>query len=81
MKGTSTIFPLATAQGASAFETFYGLRDQNGFDIQFIARGNRNIELEKSYTIKGTVIKDLPSTCVPGYTNCEPKYYLREIKL
>ena len=48
--GNPYVYPRATHN-----TDFYRLRDSEGFEIKFIPRGNRKIDLGSKYTIKGTV--------------------------
>ena len=44
IKGRAIYYPLLTT---SQENNFYGLRDANGFDIKFIPRGDRHIDIEQ----------------------------------
>ena len=82
IQGTTIIYTFMTTKNYK--NDFYGLRDTNGFEVAFIPRGDRHIELQKVYRIKGEVIKDKPVTCSEmmqiEQTECEDIYFLKEIK-
>ena len=75
IKGKTIMYPLFSTTNFHV--DFYGLRDSNGFDIKFIPKGDRHIDLGETYTITGEVISDKPTFCF----SCEPVYFLKETKI
>ncbi|MBT7062873.1 hypothetical protein HN924_02810 [Candidatus Woesearchaeota archaeon] len=77
VRGIAIAYPLFATDNYGIHEDFYGLRDTNGFDIKFISRGNRHIELREKYTIYGIVTKDIDWA---GYEKYEDVYFIKEVK-
>jgi len=76
IQGISVKYPLFSTSHYT--DTFYGLKDNNGFYVKFISRGGRTIDLGELYTIKGTVVQDNDTLC--SIYSCNTLFFLIEVK-